>query len=86
MSEYTNRFAPGVWRLVPDITRVMFCPDTEPYKKGHRYGTVRKIGTKYVHIETDIRLGGRMGGQTVKMAISDPNGFDMKVPGIRRLK
>lgn len=86
VSEYDLKFAPGTWRLVPDETRVKFLEGTEPYRKGHRAGTVRKIGRRYVHIETDIRQAGRVKGVMVKMPIEGWNGFDRKVPGIRRLK
>jgi hypothetical protein len=85
-TEYDHKYDVGVWRLIPDETRVAFKKGSEPFKAGHRFGMVRKIGSKYVHIETDIRMAGAIKARMVKMPISNWNGFDQKVPGIRRLR
>lgn len=60
--------------------RVATAPHTDAWMSGERYGTVLTVGRKYVTIK------GERSGRKFRFVIDNPDGFDMRVPGLGVLR
>lgn len=65
-----------IWQIFPG-DRVSTCVHTDAWWQGDRFGTVVKVGRKYVHVQME------QSGRKRKFAIA-PDGFDRSVPGLKR--
>lgn len=67
-----------VWQA-EEGTRVATLAHTDVWMQGDRYGTVTKIGRKYLHVQMDS-------GRKRRFVIDGADGFDMRVPSLRPVK
>lgn len=67
-----------VWHVQPG-DRVATLAHTDVWMQGDRYGTVTKIGRKYLHVQMNS-------GRKRRFVIDGADGFDMRVPSLRKMK
>lgn len=66
-----------VWQMDKPGDRVATCPHTDAFMAGDRFGTVTKIGRRWLHVQMDS-------GRRRKFLIEGANGFDPRVPALRK--
>lgn len=64
-----------LWWVTSGV-RVATCAHTDAWMAGDRYGTVTKVGRKWLHVQMDS-------GRTRRFLIEGTDGFDPRVPALR---